>query len=422
MIVVVDYRKGNLKSVERGLAAAGGDVRVSDDPALIAQADAIVLPGVGAFADAAATMQALGQTDAIRRRIAAGVPFLGICLGMHLLFEEGVEGAPEEDDGQSTHNARGLAVLPGVVTKMPRVDAAGRACKVPHVGWNTVVPPACQPAEQAGAAEVSGTESCGSKPSSRPEGRYVGLSPQSPAPETPSLTSRTTGDFSCGNCSNCKGDFEAVDVTDTARAVMRCVQELRGRFGKGMVVDVLRGSQNAKVLDLHLDQAASFHTVDAPASQVKEVVELLAAGGYLAITEGSYPVVGLGPRAREAAEEGFSLSMKRVVRKAERARKAGGGVGMAAGTAFGGSGTASFAEDVPALFERLRALRKRLADEAGVPPYIVFSDATLRDMCAKLPATEDEFLDVSGVGATKLARYGAAFLEELAAWQGEAAE
>lgn len=203
---------------------------------------------------------------------------------------------------------------------------------------------------------------------------------------------------------------------------MRCVQELRGRFGKGMVVDVLRGSQNAKVLDLHLDQAASFHTVDAPASQVKEVVELLAAGGYLAITEGSYPVVGLGPRAREAAEEGFSLSMKRVVRKAERARKAGGGVGMAAGTAFGGSGTASFAEDVPALFERLRALRKRLADEAGVPPYIVFSDATLRDMCAKLPATEDEFLDVSGVGATKLARYGAAFLEELAAWQGEAAE
>ena len=74
-----------------------------------------MLPGVGAFADAASTMQALGQTDAIRRRIAAGVPFLGICLGMHLLFEEGVEGAPEEDDGQSTHNARGLAVLPGVV-------------------------------------------------------------------------------------------------------------------------------------------------------------------------------------------------------------------------------------------------------------------------------------------------------------------
>lgn len=141
MIVVVDYHKGNLKSVERGIAAAGGEARITDDAALIARADAVVLPGVGAFADAARTMEALGQTAVISERIAAGVPFLGICLGMHLLFEEGVEGAPGEDDEASTHNARGLAVLPGVVGAMPKVDAAGRAYKVPHVGWNTVVPP-----------------------------------------------------------------------------------------------------------------------------------------------------------------------------------------------------------------------------------------------------------------------------------------
>ena len=148
MIVVVDYRKGNLKSVERGLASAGGDVRVSDDPALIAQADAIVLPGVGAFADAAATMQALGQTDVVRGRIAAGVPFLGICLGMHLMFEEGVEGAPDEDDETSSHNACGLAILPGVVTPLPRTDPQGHSYKVPHVGWNTV--------EYRGGSEGSG--------------------------------------------------------------------------------------------------------------------------------------------------------------------------------------------------------------------------------------------------------------------------
>ena len=116
-----------------------------------------------------------------------------------------------------------------------------------------------------------------------------------------------------------------MDVTDTALAVMRCVQELRGRFGKGMVVDVLRGSQNAKLLDMHLDEAACYDTVNAPAAQVKEVIELLAASGYLLITEGTYPVVGLGPRAREAAEEGFSLSMKRVLRKPERTRSAAGG-------------------------------------------------------------------------------------------------
>lgn len=214
----------------------------------------------------------------------------------------------------------------------------------------------------------------------------------------------------CSNCSNCEGSFDAVDVTDTARAAMRCVQELRGRFGKGMVVDVLRGSKSAKVLDMHLDEAACYDTVDASMAQVKEVIELLAAGGYLTITEGTYPTVGLGPRAREAAEEGFQLTMKRVVRKADRSRGAGA---SGAGRVFGGSGSAASADADPALFERLRTLRKRLADEAAVPPYIVFSDATLRDMCVKHPTTDDEFLEVSGVGATKLARYGEAFLAEL---------
>lgn len=140
MIAVVDYRKGNLKSVERGLIAAGADARITDDARTIERASAIVLPGVGAFADASATMIELGQMDVIRSRIDAGVPFLGICLGMHLMFEEGTEGAPEEDDETSSHNAPGLAVLPGVVDRMPRVDAAGRTYKVPHVGWNSVIP------------------------------------------------------------------------------------------------------------------------------------------------------------------------------------------------------------------------------------------------------------------------------------------
>ena len=132
MIAVVDYKKGNLLSVERGLRAAGADARITDDAAEIVAADAIVLPGVGAFADAAATMDELGQTEVIRRRIAQGVPFLGICLGEHLLFEEGAEGAGA--DG----NPRGLGVMPGCVDRMPRQDAEGRAYKVPHVGWNTV--------------------------------------------------------------------------------------------------------------------------------------------------------------------------------------------------------------------------------------------------------------------------------------------
>ena len=136
MIAVVDYQKGNLKSVERGLIAAGGEALITADASEIAKADAIVLPGVGAFADAAATMCELGQMEAIRDRVRAGVPFLGICLGEHLMFEHGVEGAPEGSP------ACGLGLLPGTVVAMPRYDAQGKTFKVPHVGWNTIEIPA----------------------------------------------------------------------------------------------------------------------------------------------------------------------------------------------------------------------------------------------------------------------------------------
>lgn len=132
-IVVIDYHKGNLLSVERGLAAAGAEVVVSDEPPVIRAADALVLPGVGAFADAAAALDALGQREAIVDAVEAGAPFLGICLGMHLMFEAGTEHAPT--DGPTP---RGLGFIPGTVDAMPRVDAAGRAYKVPHVGWNSV--------------------------------------------------------------------------------------------------------------------------------------------------------------------------------------------------------------------------------------------------------------------------------------------
>ena len=137
MIAVVDYQKGNLKSVERGLIAAGGEAFITADASEIAKADAIVLPGVGAFADAAATMCELGQMEAIRDRVRAGIPFLGICLGEHLMFEHGVEGSPEGNP------ACGLGLLPGTVVAMPRCDAQGKAFKVPHVGWNTIEISAC---------------------------------------------------------------------------------------------------------------------------------------------------------------------------------------------------------------------------------------------------------------------------------------
>lgn len=126
-IVVVDYHKGNLMSVKRGLEAAGARVRVSDDPHAIASADAVVLPGVGSFADAASFMAQSGQADAVLAAIEAQRPFLGICLGMQLLFERGEEGAAEGGV------VAGLGVLKGSCV---RLEASG--LKVPHVGWDDV--------------------------------------------------------------------------------------------------------------------------------------------------------------------------------------------------------------------------------------------------------------------------------------------
>ncbi len=221
----------------------------------------------------------------------------------------------------------------------------------------------------------------------------------------------------CGNCSNCEGGFEAVDVTQQARAVMRCVQELRGRYGKAMVADVLHGSRNQKLLEFGLERSKSYGLLpNESAVRLKEIIEILASEGYLDIDEGRFPLVGLGSRAREAAGPDFHLAMKRPASKVMRLKGAEG-----AAEAFGTSGSAKKKAKAAQgldpmdaeLFDRLRALRKRIAAEATVPPYVVFSDATLRAMCLARPANEEQFLQVSGVGQAKLERYGEEFLREI---------
>ena len=151
-IVVVDYHKGNLSSVVRGLARAGAEAVASDDPTAIATADALVIPGVGAFYDAIEFMHASGQDEAILDAAAAGKPVLGICLGLQLLFERGDEGVPAEGDvlepgagdaygaglapgavfeAEGRRWARGLGLMHGSCTRLE-----ARRLKVPHVGWD----------------------------------------------------------------------------------------------------------------------------------------------------------------------------------------------------------------------------------------------------------------------------------------------
>lgn len=130
MIAIIDYKMGNLRSVEKSFTHAGvTDIVVTDDPDVIARADGVVLPGVGAFRDAAANLKASGVEDVMRERIAAGAPFLGICLGMQLLADTGLE------EGEWT----GLGLVPGVCDRLPG------GVKIPHIGWNTVEYPHSSP-------------------------------------------------------------------------------------------------------------------------------------------------------------------------------------------------------------------------------------------------------------------------------------
>ncbi|MBR3315244.1 MAG: imidazole glycerol phosphate synthase subunit HisH [Atopobiaceae bacterium] len=126
-VAVVDYHKGNLLSVVRSLSDVGADARATDDPEVIAAADAVVIPGVGAFEDAMAYLRESGEDEAVRDAAQRGVPFLGICLGLHVLFERG----SERSDGSAGDWVEGLGILRGSATRLE----SGRL-KVPHVGWD----------------------------------------------------------------------------------------------------------------------------------------------------------------------------------------------------------------------------------------------------------------------------------------------
>ena len=125
MIAVLDYGAGNLRSVELGFARLGVATAITRDPAEMARADGLVLPGVGAFADAMAALNASGVVAPLRELVAAGKPLLGICLGMQALFESSEEGP----------GVAGLGLIPGAVRRLP---AAG--LKIPHMGWNAITP------------------------------------------------------------------------------------------------------------------------------------------------------------------------------------------------------------------------------------------------------------------------------------------
>ncbi len=224
----------------------------------------------------------------------------------------------------------------------------------------------------------------------------------------------------CGNCSNCLTSFEADDVTEAARAIMRFVSRHPGRFGKALIADVLHGANTERIRSLRLDSDLEYGKLaELPIARVRDTVEQLIGSGYLTVSMGQYPVIGMGDLGLAAlnSPEEFAFSIKRRKRGragSERARRA---VDLLRDEAALDS-KPRIGDDAE-LFERLRALRRELAEWREVPPYIVCSDKTLRGLCRQRPATREDLLEVSGIGERKADEFGEAFLKAISEFEDE---
>ena len=221
--------------------------------------------------------------------------------------------------------------------------------------------------------------------------------------ETAGAAAKTDGKC-VGGCANCEHTFETIDVTDIARAVSRCVHDVNQHVGSGKIVKVLRGSKAQNLSYLNPESLPSFGMLDeVPEARIRDVLSQMATDGFLTIAEGRLPIVGFGPRAAETVAPEFHYDIKKIKRADARARRTPDASTPAVGSYVPDDGD-------EALFQKLRALRLDIARELGKPPYIVFSDKTLRDMVRVKPITDDQFLAVNGVGESKLKQYGERFM------------
>ncbi len=218
---------------------------------------------------------------------------------------------------------------------------------------------------------------------------------------------------SCGNCGNCKGDYESQDITVHAQMLLSCILRIRQRMGyyvgKTLVIQTLQGSKNRRVLDMGLDELSTYGLLPkTSAREIRDEIEFLEQEGYLR-TNPEHQTLEPSKSASAILFEGKKVSMPvRIDRIEEETGDGRKGPKKAAG---------ALPEEAKGLYNVLKALRMKLAQEQDVPAYIVFSNATLTDMAVKVPRTMPEFLGVSGVGEVKAEKYGEAFLKAIALYQ-----
>ena len=216
----------------------------------------------------------------------------------------------------------------------------------------------------------------------------------------------------CGHCGNCQKDYQEIDMTEEATWVLRSVEEAQGRYGIAIIAGVLMGANRASLKELGMTEYASYGALkNLSEARIRELINLMITEGYLYQTKAQYSVLrigDIGPLLNDDAQ--IILKVDRQETEPEKKSKSA----KAMRKKMAGELTSQGSE----LFELLRKLRTEIASEEGVPPYIIFSDKTLIDMCVKLPENEEQFLDVSGVGAHKLEKYGDRFLRVIREFKG----
>ena len=201
----------------------------------------------------------------------------------------------------------------------------------------------------------------------------------------------------CGSCSNCLTQYEECDIRMEASRLVECIRHSGERFGKTMIVDIVKGSANAKIKSYHLDRNPAYGSLkDSSRNHLYEILQHLQFQGILKQSEDGYSVLSI--HQEELLPTDGPLMMKIVKEKQVQ--------NPVVQTDSGDN----------RLFELLRICRSQLARKAHVPPYMVFSDKTLHDMCAKAPHSREEMLGVSGVGEVKYDKYGEAFLKVIASF------
>lgn len=201
----------------------------------------------------------------------------------------------------------------------------------------------------------------------------------------------------CRKCSNCLSVHKLVDVTIDAQKIMSCIARTGQRYGKTVICDVLKGSKSEKILKAELNNQSTYGIMkEVTARHIFGTIDFLAEKEYIS-SDNETEVLKLLPKSRDVLFGRERLVMKKV-ENSEKVVK-------------------THRPEVPVnseLLDALKALRKGIASKKSVPAYVIFTDATLIDMCKKCPETPDEMLEVSGVGRTKLEKFGKQFLEEIA--------